>query len=101
MNEKRIYISGKITGLTYEEAKAKFNNTEIYLLAQGWKDIANPLKCKIFKRNDAWEWQMGSCLMMLMRCEAIYMQNDWKDSKGARIEHAVAKEMEIEIIYQN
>jgi hypothetical protein len=98
--DKRIYISGAISGLDYNEAKAKFGCAETYLLNQGWKDIANPMECKIFKRRDEWSWQMGACLMMLLRCEAIYMLRDWHESKGARIEHAVATELGIEIIYQ-
>ena len=97
---KRIYISGRISGLPYEEARAKFDAAEIYLLTHGWVDIANPMRCKIFKRKDEWAWQMGACLMMLLRCEAIYMLRDWNDSRGARIEHAVARELGIEIIYQ-
>jgi hypothetical protein len=96
----RIYISGKISSLPFAEAKSNFDRAEIYLLTQGWKDIANPMKCKIFKRDDEWAWQMGACLMMLLRCEAIYMLHDWEDSKGARIEHGVAQELGIEIIYQ-
>ncbi|MDR1199928.1 MAG: DUF4406 domain-containing protein [Prevotellaceae bacterium] len=98
--DKRIYISGAISGLDYGTAKAKFQNAETRLLTQGWIDIANPMKCKIFKRHDEWSWQMGACLMMLLRCEAIYMLRDWSESKGARIEHAVATELGIEIIYQ-
>jgi len=100
MNEKRIYISGKISGVPFEEAHKKFLNAETALMIHGWSDIANPMKCKIFKKDDEWEWQMGACLMMLLRCGAIYMLKDWRQSRGARIEHAVAQELEIDIIYQ-
>jgi hypothetical protein len=97
---RRIYISGAISGLDYKTAYAKFQNAETALILRGWIDIANPMKCKIFKRHDEWAWQMGACLMMLLRCDAIYMLRDWRQSKGARIEHAVAVELEIERIYQ-
>ena len=100
MNNKRIYISGAISGLNYNEVTAKFSSAEKCLLLQHWTDIVNPMVCKIFKKEDDWEWQMGACLMMLLRCEAIYMLNDWQQSRGARIEHAVAQELGIEIIYQ-
>jgi hypothetical protein len=98
--DKRIYISGAISGLPYAEAWDKFNRSETALLIKGWQDIANPMKCKIFKKDDVWEWQMGACLMMLLRCDAIYMLRDWRNSRGARVEHAVAVELELEIIYQ-
>ena len=99
-HNKRIYISGAISGLDYSSVKAKFTNAKIYLLSQAWEDIASPIECKIFKKEDDWTWQMGACLMMLLRCEAIYMLRDWQHSRGARIEHAIALELEIEIIYQ-
>jgi hypothetical protein len=66
--DKRIYISGAISGLDYNTARAKFHNAETALILLGWTDIANPMKCKVFKKDDVWEWQMVACLMMLLRC---------------------------------
>jgi hypothetical protein len=100
MNDKRIYISGKITGLEYGEAQTKFNRVEMFLSACGWQDTANPMQCKSIKEGDSWEFAMGECLKILLRCDAIYMLSDWQQSRGARVEHVVAKELGIEIIYQ-
>jgi hypothetical protein len=97
----RIYIAGKISGLDYNECVAKFSRAETALRVSDWGEVANPMKCKIFGRNDDWEWCMGMCILMLLRCEAIYMLRDWRESRGARIEYGVAKEIGMEILYQN
>jgi len=37
---------------------------------------------------------------ILTRCDAIYMMKNWQDSEGAMAEHAVAMELDMEIIYE-
>jgi hypothetical protein len=36
----------------------------------------------------------------LFYCDSIFMLHNWVESKGARIEHFIATEMEIKIFYQ-
>jgi len=35
----------------------------------------------------------------LLECEAIYMVKDWGQSKGARLEYAIAKELGLYILF--
>lgn len=39
----KIYISGKITGLPYDEAAAIFNRAKAFLLAKGF-EVVNPME---------------------------------------------------------
>ena len=43
---------------------------------------------------------MRDDISALMKCDAIYMLNDWGQSRGARIEYVIAKELGLEIIYE-
>jgi len=95
----KIYISGKITGIPFEEFVLKFNNAACFLLSLDYEPI-NPLTISPHHENKTWEDYMLNDIKALFECEAIYMLNDWKDSKGARIEHAIAKELSLKIIYQ-
>ena len=97
MINERIYIAGKITGDA--DYKAKFRNAETVLLAMDWNYwfIVNPVKeCK-----EHWSWLrcMIKCLFLLKDCKYVAMLPDWRESRGARIEHSVAKRLNKTIIY--
>jgi hypothetical protein len=50
--------------------------------------------------EEFWRECMDVCLHELLRCDAIYMLNNWRTSRGARIELAVAIELNLEILIQ-
>jgi len=90
----KIYIAGKING--DENYLEKFKNSENHCIVNGWETI-NPAS---FPRL-GWKESMRRDLKLLNDCQAIYMINDWKDSKGATLEHWYAKRYELIIIYEN
>ncbi len=95
----RTYISGKITGLDITVAKNNFKEAE-----ESLKQIdlipVNPMEIVPENKDFKWEDYMLADIKELFNCEAIFMLSNWKDSKGARIERAIALEMEINIFYQ-
>jgi hypothetical protein len=95
----RVYISGKITGLPIEEAKALFDAAAAHISRNGETPV-NPME--LVPYNPEWEWKdyMLKDLELLFDCKAIYMLNNWGSSKGARIERAIAIEHGMEILYQ-
>lgn len=42
---------------------------------------------------------MKADIKAMMDCEAIFMQSNWNESKGAIVEHDLAKELNFTIIY--
>lgn len=48
-----------------------------------------------------WQMCMEACLRELLSCEVIYMLNNWKQSRGARVELAVAVELGLQVIFQS
>ena len=94
----KIYIAGKITGLTEEEYTEKFSNATLVLMDNGVTVVNPVIICSGLDESNTWKEYMDICLFNLIRCDSIYMLNNWFDSKGARVEYAVAKELGLKIM---
>lgn len=84
----KVYISGPITGLLYEEVEKAFNEAEVRLQERGY-EVVNPLKNGL-PRESTWNEHMRADLKLLLDCDAIYMLDGWNNSKGAMIELKLA-----------
>ena len=98
----RVYISGKITGLMPEVAKEMFDQAAEQLQTQGHTAL-NPME--IWPQNIGWHWTdyLADNVRYLLKdgADTMYMLANWRESKGARIERAVAVELGLHIIYQD
>ena len=94
----KIYISGKITGLPFEEVEVNFTNAQNRLEEAGFK-VVNPLNNGL-SQNDKWEHHMKADIKLLMECNTIYLLSNWKESKGARIERNLAVSLGYDVIEQ-
>ena len=97
--DMKVYISGRITGLKLEDAKHLFVNSERAVKQMGHTPV-NPLELVEWTPFKAWEDYMVCDIALLFTCQAIYMQSNWGQSKGARIEYAIAKEMGLMIFFE-
>lgn len=59
----------------------------------------NPLDNGL-SEHDNWEVHIVKDIATLLQCKAIYMLQDWQDSKGARIEYYIATQIGIPIMYE-
>lgn len=91
-----VYISGKVTGLPFVAAKRKFDDAERKLKSMGYKPI-NPIKIGEIA-GFKWEDYMKRDIQMLCDCSYIYPLDNWKDSKGAKLEMEIAKQLRIPIL---
>ena len=99
---KKIYIAGKISGLSVEDYTNNFAKAERYLFGKGYEPV-NPLD--FTTENMSWNECIKICLEVLERCDGIYLMRNWKDSKGARLEYKKAIAMQkinkdFEIIFE-
>lgn len=122
----RVYVSGKITGLPYPEALQMFDKA-VKKITQQWPEVevispvlidhgkANAMLAEneAYKMNpendqrslphserDLWCQYMKEDIAALLKCTGVYMLTNWVHSEGARIEHAIAKEMGLVINYE-
>ena len=92
------YISGKITGLPHGLVIEKFAASEALLKAKGYEPI-NPIVLN-HETDRPWAEYMVNDIKHLLECEAIYMQRDWGNSKGARIEYHIARELGLKVMFE-
>jgi hypothetical protein len=93
---KRIYISGPMTGMTDWNYPA-FNAKASELRAMGL-EVVNPAEDK--EPNLEWSDYLRIDIRLLMNCDGIYMLPGWSKSRGARLEHHVARELGFAVIYE-
>ena len=92
---KRIYLSGKITGLEKEEVayrfdKAKVLASHIHGLKGEHIDISDPSFLEGDMPGATYEAYMKQALINMLECEEIYMLKEWETSRGACLELQVA-----------
>jgi hypothetical protein len=83
----KIYLAGKVSGLKWEHAYQNFYLAEMANRNRG--HIINPMR--ICKANWSWIRCMIVCIYQLIfKCNRIYLQWNWTESRGAKIEVVVA-----------
>lgn len=95
--KKKVYIGGKMTGLTEEESQDLFNRAETALKAAGY-NVVNPWKIRVPKYYSG---QLLRSLKELAKCDAIYLLDNWTSSNGANCEYWFAKGMGLEIMFED
>lgn len=84
----KVYVSGAITGLPTQRVEEKFRRAERFLRHRGMLPV-----CPIdngLETSAEWRCHMRRDLEMLAACDAIYMLEDWRSSRGAQIELRMA-----------
>lgn len=89
---KRVYISGKISGLPIELVNLNFNCSCDEVLKQHEADfVVNPLDIKPFLGVKCWLCYMISDIVAQSKCTHTAFMYNWLYSKGAVIEYFFAK----------
>jgi hypothetical protein len=95
----KIYLAGKISGRPLGEAQHHFGMQAAELRAKG-HEVINP-----FELHDTYEkeWHefMRVDIKALCDCDAIVMLMGWGCSRGARLEHYIAEQLEIKIFEED
>lgn len=99
----KCYISGKISGLPILNSYENFNRASNHAIELGYEPV-NPMDIipdgdKPKKQQEQWYWYMRADLKALLDCDAILMQPNWNDSKGAIVEHDLATKMNLRVIF--
>jgi len=95
----KVYISGMITSLKYDQYRKAFKEAATYLVDKGCdpidpSDLGKP-------EHHSWEYYMRKAIPQLCECDGIYMLNGWERSKGAKLEHTIAKSLGMTVFEQN
>ncbi len=97
--KQRIYISGKITGLDYDEAFAAFEAAEKFVESLGFEAV-NPMKSTGEVPGKEWIEYMVEDLRILDKCDGIFMMSNWGKSDGAKLERTFCVIRKKKIMYE-
>lgn len=89
MIQRKIYISGGISGHSLEERRAVFARAEEELRSRGYVPV-NPFNNGV-SLDAPYGDHMRADLRMLLGCAGIYLLRGWESSRGACLERAVAE----------
>ncbi len=95
---KRIYIAGPMSGHDDYNFPA-FHAAEDELRARGF-DPQNPAKNFGGRTDLPYEFYIRGAIDMVSACDAIYLLDGWRGSKGAEMEAAIARCLGLEFYYQ-
>lgn len=100
--DKRIYISGPMSGLTREEYLRNFREAEKELRAKGYTRIVNPIRvwaCRFpwLYKIIGYRLTLWYDIQLLKRCDQIHMLRGWKKSPGARREWEEARRLDLDV----
>ncbi len=96
-----IYISGKIADV--DESKVNRN-------LQRFFDIENALsdkECDFFNparlsQGNTYEYLLTQCILVITEKRPdMYFMTGWEESRGARLEHELAKQLNLKIEYEH
>lgn len=90
----KVYISGAITGLHFEQNVVPSFAAAQREIEQDGHEAVNPLNNGI-PHEAAWSIHMRADLKMMLDCDMIYMLDGWMNSRGARLEFQIANQLGI------
>jgi hypothetical protein len=94
--KRKIYVAGPMTGLPDFNYPA-FNVAAAKLRAIG-HTVFNPAENPV-PACGTWQGYMRLALAQLVQCECIVLLPGWSDSRGALIEHKLAKVLQMEVVH--
>lgn len=93
---KRAYIAGPMTGLPDLNFPA-FHRAAAHFRAQG-VDVVNPAEINA-DPTAGWNECMRNDIRELVTCDSIVLLPGWERSKGASLEHYIARQLELRVVY--
>ena len=104
---KKAMISQPMNGLTDEEIEKTRNKAIRHLDRLGYKVVSTLFKDGWYNNSDMKDrgvmnipvYYLARSLESMSFCDAVYFCDGWEDARGCRIEHDVAEEYGLDIIY--
>ena len=93
--KKKVYISGRISSIPIEEARATFSNAKKDLESKGY-EVFSPFDNGL-PESAPWKDHMRRDLDVIFTVDELMMLPGWTASKGAQLEYALARGLDIPI----
>ena len=94
----RAYISGGMSGIPEEVYTRRFMAAERYAREHGYK-VSNPVRWGWLMKHLPYKVALALDILMMCRCDTVFMISGWTESRGATAEHTFAKATGMDIKY--
>ena len=95
---KRVYLSGPISGRDYSERKAFFYSVQKALEEKGY-EVFNPRENGLPQSSSTAD-HMRTDIRALLDCDQIYMMRRWNHSAGCQTELLVALSIGLKVSFE-
>lgn len=96
--QKTLYLSGPITGRAPFDVAMHFAHAAERYTDRGWA-VLSPMDRFGGRLDLPRELYMRLDIAELLAVDAIVMLEGWKDSKGASLEHEIARQIGLTVLY--
>lgn len=99
----RVYISIPITGHDIAEQTKKVEKIANGIRALGHEPVSpfdTPAAPSHYNQQEQYAFYLGRDIEQLLLCDGAYFSRGWKDSKGCRMEEAVAQAAGIPVYFK-
>lgn len=100
-NYPKVMISMPMKGLSTEEISTKWDIAQYHLIGNGYEAINSVVNEDIpagTKQTSV--WYLSKSIEIMSTVDAVYFCKGWENARGCKIEHEVAKNYGLEIIYE-
>ena len=94
----RCYIIGDIISDEYDATVELFARVAVSVSRRGYIAV-NPFEIGVLD-DPHWADYVAAQLAVLTRCHSVYVIGGWERSSSAALQHALAKKLGLEIIYE-
>lgn len=110
MTKKTVYLSGPISGLDPIAARTYFTDAKLRLIAEAAKksprvdeqvNVVNPMDMAGWGLSWDTYMEIAETILRSGAIDEVYMLSGWQWSEGAKIEHRIAEEEGIAILYED
>lgn len=103
---RNAMISMPMNGLSDEEVARKYLDVKEYLESLGYSvvntlfdDVSEDELAAVGIANTP-VWYLAKSLNQMSRCDTVYFCKGWRAARGCKIEHEVAKQYGITMLYE-
>jgi hypothetical protein len=95
---QKLMISQPMQNKTKEEILKEREKAIQFFKSKGYKVINTVFEIENTNKNVPLHY-LSKAILKMSECDAVYFMEGWQNARGCKIEHTIAKEYNLTIIY--